>query len=264
VEWSGVEWSGVEWSGVEWSGVEWSPVPDTRSHRGPDPHDAWAFHPDALPALRSATTELSWLFDRGYMPTASLELVGNRWMLTERQRRAVLRSACADGALSARVCRRIEPEELAGQALALDGFNVLTTLEAALGGAVVLIGRDGCLRDIAGVHGTYRKVEETVPAARVLGELLVEWEVGPCTWLLDSPVSNSGRLRAALLEAAHERGWDWRVELVTNPDALLTNSLDVVATADSVILDRCRRWLNLARLAVVDRVPGAFLVDLSG
>jgi hypothetical protein len=238
-------------------------VPDSRSHRGPDPHDAHAFDAGALPALREAVADLSWLLDRGYTHVASLKLVGDRWSLTERQRRAIVRSACPDAALAARLCRQVEPEELAGQPVALDGFNVLTTLEAALGGAVVLGGRDGCLRDIAGVHGTYRKVEETAPAAQIVGEVLEALDAGPCTWWLDRPVSNSGRLRAALLETAREHGWDWRVELMFNPDTVLAASLEVVASADSVILDHCARWLNLARLAVEDRVPGAFLVDLS-
>ena len=46
--------------------------------------------------------------------------------------------------------------ELAGSDLLIDGFNVLTTIEAALGGAVVLACRDETYRDIAGLHGTYR------------------------------------------------------------------------------------------------------------
>ena len=237
-------------------------MPDRRSHRGPDPHDARAFGPDAHPALRAAVADLSWLLDRGYTPVAASKLVGDRWRLSERQRKATFRCACPDSRLAARLCHRIEPEELACEPLCLDGFNVLTTLEAALGGAVVLIGRDGCLRDIAGVHGTYRKVEETVPAARLAGEVLEELAVGVCTWLLDRPVSNSGRLRAVLLETAAAHGWDWRVELVANPDAVLAESPEVVASADSVILDRCSRWLNLARLTVEARVSEAFLVDL--
>jgi hypothetical protein len=213
--------------------------------------------------LRAAVDELSWLLGREYSHVAALKLVGDRWSLTDRQRLAVLRCSCPEDALARRLCRRLEPEELAGQALALDGFNVLTTVEAALGGAVVLVGRDGCLRDIAGVHGTYRKVEETAPAVALLGEVLESLGAGPCRWLLDRPVSNSGRLRAALLGAASDRGWDWRVELVNNPDPLLAASPEAVATADSVILDRCDRWFNLARFAVEAGAPGAHVVDLS-
>ena len=46
----------------------------------------------------------------------------------------------------------------------------MTTVEAALGGGVVLGCRDRTFRDIAGVHGTYRKVAETMPALELIGE----------------------------------------------------------------------------------------------
>ena len=41
-------------------------------------------------------------------------------------------------------------------------------------------------------------------------------------------------------------------------------SAETVATSDSVILDRCDRWLNLAREVVAAHVPQAWIVDLSG
>jgi hypothetical protein len=238
-------------------------VPDTRSHRGPDPRDALAFAPGARPALRAAVSEFSWLLGRGYATASALKIVGDRRALTDRQRHAVFRSACPDDSLARRTCRRVEPEEMAGEPLAVDGFNVLTTVEAALGGAAVLVGRDGSLRDVAGVHGTYRKVEETAPALGLTAEVVRSLGVGECTWYLDRPVSNSGRLAALIRESAARLGLGWRVEVVFNPDAILAATSAVVASADGVVLDHCGRWLNLARLVVGDRVPGANVVDLT-
>jgi hypothetical protein len=238
-------------------------LPDTRTHRGPDPRDEDAFGPSVWPALRAAVADLSWLLGRGYAQPSSLKIVGDRWSLTERQRMAVWRSACSDEALARRFRHRVSPEGLRGQPLAVDGFNVLTTIEAALGGAVILRGRDGSDRDLAGVHGTYRKVAETLPALLLLGDVLVKHEAGPAHWFLDRPVSNSGRLRAAILEAAGERGWNWQVELVDNPDPVLVSSAAIVATADSAILDLCQRWTNLPRLVIETCLPRARVVDLS-
>ncbi|MBX6313116.1 MAG: DUF434 domain-containing protein [Isosphaeraceae bacterium] len=238
-------------------------MPDARSHRGPDPRDALSFDPSAWPRLRAAVADLSWLLGRGYAEVSALKLVGDRYALTERQRMAVRRSSCSDEALTRRGRHRHRLEELRGRPLWVDGFNVLTTVEAALGGAVIVRGRDGCDRDLAGVHGTYRRVEETRPAIAVLGEVLEQAGIGPCTWYLDSPVSNSGRLRGILLDLASERGWDWRVELVFNPDPILAGAEVVVASADSVILDHCTGWTPLARSTIEAKVPGAFVVDLS-
>src|SRR5262249_6294815 len=161
--------------------------------------------------------DLSWLLGRGYAHVSALKLVGDRWSLTDRQRMAVYRSACPDAALARRASRRVEPEDLARLPIEIDGVHLLTAPQAALRGAVVLVGRDCCLRDVAGVHGTYRRVAETFPAAGLVGETLAALGAGRCVWHLDRPVSNSGRLRAILLAVAADRGWDWRVEIEINP-----------------------------------------------
>ncbi|WP_169977728.1 DUF434 domain-containing protein [Tautonia rosea] len=240
-------------------------MPDRRSHRGADPRDASLFAPEAIPALREAVADLAWLLGRGYAEGSSLKLVGDRHRLPDRSRKAVVRSTCSDSQRTGRLARRLDLDTIAGRTLRIDGFNVLTTIEAALGGAPLLLGRDGSLRDLAGVHGTYRRVEETRPAIDLIGEALAEWRVGPCLWLLDRPVSNSGRLAAILREEASARGWAWEVELPFNPDAeLITGPAEaVVASADSEVLDRCAWWFPMARQVVEKRVPGAWIVDLS-
>ena len=92
---------------------------------------------------------------------------------------------------------------MSGQHLVIDGFNVVTTVEAALGGGVVLACRDETFRDLAGVHGTYRKVAETLPALERIGARLGELAVTRVHWLFDRPVSNSGQIRG---DPARNRG----------------------------------------------------------
>jgi len=238
-------------------------VPDKRAHRGPDPRDGLAFGPTNQPALREAVADLSWLFGRGYAAVSALKLVGDRWSLTARQRQAVRRAACADEARERRLARLIAPDHAAGKDLVIDGFNVLTTIEAALGGAVVIVCRDTTCRDIAGIHGGYRKVAETEPALEQLIGVLTTLRVRRCRWLFDRPVSNSGRIRRLVQQKAADRSLDWSVELVDNPDHILTSSAEIVATADSAILDCGPRWINLARFTIETTCPQAMLVDLS-
>jgi hypothetical protein len=102
-----------------------------------------------------------------------------------------------------------------------------------------------------------------MPALRMLGEALAAWEIATCRWWLDSPVSNSGRLKRLLLDTATRMGWHWEVELVFSPDKVLSETTHIAATADSVILDRCSRWMNLARWIIDSKIPGAHIVDLS-
>lgn len=238
-------------------------MPDKRLHRGPHPEDIGLFSSATWPKLRSATSDLSWLLSRGYSMVSALKLVGDRYQLEERQRLAVMRSACSDTAFQMRLLSQVSSASLADQVLLIDGYNVLTSVEAALGGGVILLARDGCYRDMASMHGTYRKVAETIPALQLVGQFLQKTRVGSCLWYLDSPVSNSGRLKTVILDVAAQAGWNWRVELVQNPDSILASADDFIATADSVILDHSKRWINLAREVISSSILEALVVDLA-
>jgi len=220
------------------------------------------FAPASLARLRGATEDLSWLLGRGYQTKSALKLVGDRFGLRERQRLAVARAACSEEARARRLASRVEPGGAAGAALAVDGFNLVITIEAALSGGALVLCRDGCLRDLSSVHGSYRAVSETERAVVLAGEALAALGPSSVLWLLDSPVSNSGRLAQRVRELAASRGWPWAVEAVFNPDRTIVETGRVAVTSDSNVIDRARAWLNLSRLVVEQHVPGPWLVDL--
>ena len=235
-------------------------MPDHRQHRGANPKDAEAFSPEMLPRLQAACTDLCWLLSRGYAEKSAGMLVGDRYALTERQRIGVRRCACSDQQLEDRRKRQADPGDIAGALLEIDGYNVLTTVEAALADAVVLVGRDGCYRDMASMHGNFKKVAETPRAIGLIGQTLTRLGVREAVWFLDSPVSNSARLKQLLLEIAAAEGWAWRVELVPDPDRILAVSLEIVASADSGILDLAARWFSLARNVVREHIAPAHTI----
>jgi hypothetical protein len=237
-------------------------VETTQRHRGADPEDERSFGSSRLPTLRQASNDLCWLLDHGYGIASATELVGDRYHLTRRQRIAIARCACSQAARDRRRSHCVAAAQLQGQQLWVDGFNVLTAVEAALGGGVILIGRDGCCRDVAGVYARYSKVEETLPALRAIGQFAFQHAVTKCHWWLDSPVDNAGRLKTIIQEVGAEAGWPWEVELVTNPDRVLSAAEQIVSSSDHAILDRCQRWFNLSREVIRQYVPQARVLDL--
>lgn len=234
----------------------------SQEHRGPAPADRKLFGDRQLPGLRAALSDLCWLLDRGYASRSALTLVGNRYTLASRQRMAIARCACSAEAVASRQERQVEPESLQNEELWVDGYNLLTLLESALGGSVVLLGRDGCLRDIAGVHRRYRKVSETETALRLVAETASAWGVTCCHWWLDKPVSNSGRLRSLVLDLAEKNGWEMKVDLSFSPDHVLAKTDKIIATADGIVLERCQRWVNLGRWIVGNHIRSANVIDL--
>ena len=237
-------------------------MPDRRRHRGPHPGDAERFGAAHLPALREAAADLAFLLDRGYANTAALKLVGDRFALDQRQRLLLMRGTCPAATATARQRKRVDAAALAGCVLWIDGFNVLTTIEVALAGGVVLRGRDGCTRDMASMHGTWRRVDETSPAAVLVGEVLAEIGVAAARWLLDRPVSNAGRFALLLRALASQRSWNWLVELSDSPDRELAASSEVIATADGPVLDRGGAWFDLAGEVRARRLPDAPVLHL--
>jgi hypothetical protein len=228
------------------------------------PEDAVLFGDEAQPALRAASADLSFLLERGYARASSLKLVGDRYALEQRQRAAVSRCACSPSVARQRAARSVAGPVLRGATLVIDGFNVLTTVEVALAGGVVLLGRDGVFRDAAAMHGSFRRVSETAAALALIAKMAASLAPSRCVFLFDRAVSNSGRLRA-LVEAegtVHQVAFE--AEVVSDPDPLLRASPDIVASADGAVLDDCARWFNLARACVEAYVADARIVDLSG
>ena len=238
-------------------------MPDKRTHRGPHPADEKLFAPDKIACLNRALTDFSLLLSKGYADKSALKLVCDRFSLTERQRLAVMRSACSDEQLNDRKNREVKIADTTGQTVAVDGYNVLITIEAALSSGVIFVGHDSCFRDLASLHGTYRKVEETIPAVKLINEFLKDAKVSKVLWLLDSPVSNSGRLKTLIQQLAKDNNWDCEVRLSISPDYELIRSDFLVATSDSAILDGCKRWLNLARAIIESKLPHSWIINLS-
>lgn len=235
-----------------------------QKHRGQHGNDPRLFHPRWLPILNQAVIDLAWLLSREYSEKSALTLVGDRYRLNIRQRKALLRATCSDQARDTRMQKRLQTTDLHGQDLLIDGYNLLITMESALAGGIVLHCRDSCYRDIASVHGTYRRVEETLPALAMIGVHLQGLDVHHVGWLLDKPVSNSGRLKGIMEEVAQQYGFDWSVELVNNPDRQLVERQDLVTvSSDGWVLDHCACWFNLHQ-PLLDKISDAQVIDLRG
>lgn len=245
-------------------------MPDRRKHRGKHPQDDELFAVDQLPRLRQAVADHSWLLTRGYATDSSLKLAGDRFNLTVRQRVAVQRCSCSDTSRDGREGKRYKEPLGPNLRLGIDGYNLLITVESALSGGVLLIGRDGCVRDLASIHGTYRHVEETIPALGLIMNYINSLQPARVDWYLDRPVSNSGRLKQLMTQLLEECSQPvdggpaavWNIELLDSPDRALIGYDGVAVSTDSVVLDGCQAWANVARNLIGQHIPRAWILDL--
>lgn len=146
--------------------------------------------------------------------------------------------------------KRLMPETLKKQTVYIDGFNLIITLEVALSDGMLFIGQDGCIRDLAEMRGTYRLIPQTETAIQMIHDILFAFDVGKVVFMLDEPVSNSGRLKTKIYEL------DWpipvEVQIIRSPDAALKR-LPCVITGDSIILDSCESWFNMMAYCIETR-----------
>ena len=231
-----------------------------RQHRGLAPEDRNFFDEARVEKLRHAVADLSCLLQRGYAQKAATELVGNRYRLTARERHALLHAAWSGHRRKA----PLSPEALEGRKLCIDGFNLLITLETALGGGILIRGMDGCYRDIANVHGNYAFRIETEEAVKLVAEALKELRVGSAEWYFDRPVSNSGRIVQLVNAVADKTKTPMHARTADKVDATLKACADVVVTADAVILDSGVEWFDLAGWIVRHKLEKSLhLLDFS-
>ncbi len=230
--------------------------------RGFVSEDSRWFSEDSLKILRTAQEEVQWLLDRGYNMKSVIQFVGNHYLLSLRQRAALQRATSPKVEYDIRRNKLYPLEAIKEGTIHIDGFNLIITLEVALSGSVLILGRDGVIRDLAGLRGTYRIIDKTYKALNLIGMALKNLNVPEVVFYLDSPVSNSGMLKKRILD--YYSGWNFivNVELVPNSDVSLS-AMDRVVTGDSIILNNCKGWFNLGTKIIEDYIADAWIVDLS-
>ena len=208
--------------------------------RGYVPEDDRNFLPSALETMRTASRHIDYLINEGYDLKQASVFVGNHFLLSERQRLAIMRSLATREQISIRKAK----EKTAGREIWVDGFNMIITLEVLHCDSVLFACMDGTIRDLASLRGTYRIIPETDHAVRMLFESLKEMGAESVHILLDEPVSNSGRLKVLIAEAGEDYSFSLDIQIRKDVDRELYGKENVI-TSDSVILDHCGSWINL-------------------
>ncbi|AZB35381.1 DUF434 domain-containing protein [Chryseobacterium bernardetii] len=203
--------------------------------------------------IKLAVQDMQYLLTRGYAEKAASDLVGNRYRLKTRQVQALCGASASDEQIQHRKQKEQNISDLRGRTVYLDGFNVLILLESLFSEAYIFEGVDGCFRDLSGVHGTYKRVNQTQRAIELVAEFFQKAEVRKLIWIFDQPVSNSGRIKQIVLDFAVENQLNWDIELQFSPDKFLAESSEVIISSDAWILDHCKEWFNLIGYLLKDK-----------
>ncbi len=205
--------------------------------------DEKEFNKESIITLKNAKEDIYYLVNRDYDIKRAVTFVGDRFMLSARQRMALTRIISGENDIKSRLKKEVSGN-LFGERVYIDGFNTIISLEVLLSKTTLLSCMDGTIRDLAGLHGTYRLIDKTDRAINLIFKELTNLYVGEAVIYLDSPVSNSGRLKQRILEIANDYDLKVDVELINNVDSVLSKNKNVI-TSDAIILNECKSWINL-------------------
>lgn len=214
-----------------------------RLPRGTDKSDRLLFV-DEQDKLMNTVADTLFLMRRGYPFESALRFTASHYQCTARQILMLKRGICTDESLNIKKDRELPFDKLEGKTLYIDGFNQIITLEVLLSKGTIFRGRDNCIRDLAGLRGNYSIIDETKKAIEIIIEFCNNSGVCSVIIYLDSPVSNSGKLKNLIMEQRSNFERPILVELLHNPDVSLYNK-SVVVSSDSIILEHCGHWFNL-------------------
>ena len=224
------------------------------ARRGFMPTDERDFGEKFIPILKKAAEEVFFLLNRGYPVTPVTRFIGDHYQLSERQRLSLARTVSPEENIISRKSREVN--DIKGKTIYIDGFNVIIGLEIAFSDSMLFKCMDGTIRDLAGLHGTYRLIPQTELAVGAVLQTLEELKVCKAVIYLDKPVSNSGRLKQKIYEMAENISFELDVQVENPVDAILKTK-PLIASADAIILDECSEWFNLVRY-IVDTKIGAY------
>jgi len=212
--------------------------------------------------LQRAAQDFRYLLNRGYPRKASLELVGNRYGLIFDERHLLHRGVFSDADSVTRQKKIISPEAIRNKDLAIDGHNVLITIEAGLSSRPLVLADDGFIRDISGLSGSFKKTEMTEKAFRLIVTFLKRWRPRHTLFLFDAPISKSGVLAQEVRVLLKKEGLPGDSIAMKVPEKTLIGFQGVVATSDTAIIDRSKKVIDLAGDIIGTQIGSVSLLKL--
>jgi hypothetical protein len=204
--------------------------------------------------LEAAAEDFRYLLNRGYPRKICLDLIGNRHRLTSDQRHLLHRGVFSGTDSRSRRGKRVPISQISGKDVAIDGYNVLITVEAGLSGRPLVLGDDGFIRDISGLSGNFKKTETSEKALSLILNVLKTRAPHHTLVLFDAPISKSGELAEEVRSRLIGENLPGDASAVRVPEDILIGFPGIVATSDTAIIDQSRRVVDLAGYVLTTRV----------
>ena len=148
--------------------------------------------------MKDASKDLRFLLNRRYDKARSIKFVGNKYQLNKSERHILYRALYSDDDINSIKNKLVPFEQITGKYLAIDGYNVLITVESIFQDKTIIDCDDGIVRDISGVFGSHLITPVTYNSINLILSQIEENPPRLLRFFFDSQVStliHENRLR---------------------------------------------------------------------
>jgi hypothetical protein len=199
-----------------------------------------------MDTLKIAAADFRFLLARGYPRKNALTLVGNRYGLDHTARQLLHRGVFPPDLARARRDKLRRLADLPGQPLAVDGHNVLITLECAARHLPLVAADDGFIRDVGEISRAFKVSPATDQVLALLADYLSQHRPGPLEVLYDAPLSLSGELARRTEQVWAAQGLMVASRAAPVPERMLSAFPGPIATSDTALIDTHEAVVDLA------------------
>lgn len=201
--------------------------------------------------LKDAIHDLRYLLNQGYPRDSAVEFVSNHYLLEIDDRHLLTRCVFSKDEVMDHRSRKISSDEVRGEEVGIDGYNVLITVESILGGSRVIRCDDGFIRDLQATFGKYKITDATDEAVLEILKKFSEMDPQKIFFFFDEQVSKSGELAGLVRRELDKIGIDGDAQTARGADAKVWN-FEVSASSDRVIIQKSKRVLDLPETIIGD------------
>lgn len=190
--------------------------------------------------FRMALEDYLYLTKKGYAPKGFLELVGNRYELSNTERTILYRGIARSTDIQFRKTKLTENP--GGKPIFfIDGLNVITTMSSYLLGLPVFIAMDGLLRDASRKRGKLEENARMIEAVGLIQKYLLTLNPARIIYFLDKTGTATEQAKKAIQQNSAKFRQPVQIEIPDQVDKkLIEIEHGIICSSDSGIIDLCR------------------------
>jgi hypothetical protein len=196
--------------------------------------------------LVEAARDLRYLLSRGYNREGAARFVTDRHRVVLDERYILIRAVYDEAEAESRRKKLIKIDEIEGETISIDGYNLLITVESMLDNKLLIQCDDHITRDISGVFGKHKITAATIHALRMILKKLKEHHPKEVHFAYDKQVSKSGELASKTRTMMAEFELEGTATTTQKTDIATLRSGEVIVSSDSVVVQKAKRILDLA------------------